>query len=402
MDKSENRFSRISCVHNNSKVRNNQIVASCQTALKELRDSLHNIEIVLLYSCLGAGSVTSRVCSDGKIPAPSIQISTPSLPIVGLQQISSFFCWDWTFLPKVGVDFTSQSCYTTICLSGVLGWLPFLLLGWKYRHVLQVQQTTGKSLQHLRMSTCWATTLGGEVWHPNSRKGSHPNNKFPKKSPFCWIPTQFNNFGKESASHSDSTDCIVRFQFRFRFQHKIMSSIQFWFWLHLAWKGVDSDSNSDSLIPESGLSNLWFLHKGTIIHRSFYCFCYRCAAVTVDTKTGFKAPNSEPLKTLRRYASYWVIYYNSGIVMFLPLLTDSSCLGKRSSVTNWLTGFVRTGFVRSCSEMEPGWNLVGIGRNYSLGQKFRTFKWEFFSSLPDGGVVGVVGVDFFILHYVQS
>ena len=49
------------------------------------------------------------------------QISTPSLPIVGLQQISSFFCWDWTSLPKVGADFTSQSCDPTICLSKVLG-----------------------------------------------------------------------------------------------------------------------------------------------------------------------------------------------------------------------------------------------------------------------------------------
>ena len=43
-----------------------------------------------------------------------------------------------------------------------------------------------------------ATTPGRQVWHLSYRKGSPstPNNNnpttiFPKKSPFCWIPTHF-------------------------------------------------------------------------------------------------------------------------------------------------------------------------------------------------------------------
>ncbi len=39
-----------------------------------------------------------------------------------------------------------------------------------------------------------------QYWHSNNRKGNHPNNNFPKKSPFCWIPTHLNNFRKKSAS----------------------------------------------------------------------------------------------------------------------------------------------------------------------------------------------------------
>ncbi len=39
----------------------------------------------------------------------SVHLPFPLLgKIVGLQQFS-IFCWDWTFLPKVRVDFTSQN-----------------------------------------------------------------------------------------------------------------------------------------------------------------------------------------------------------------------------------------------------------------------------------------------------
>ncbi len=51
-------------------------------------------------------------------------ISTPSLPIVGQNcwppTNFQFFRWNWTSLPNVGADFTSQSCEPTKCLSGVL------------------------------------------------------------------------------------------------------------------------------------------------------------------------------------------------------------------------------------------------------------------------------------------
>ncbi len=106
--------------------------------------------------------------------------STPSLPIIGQN------CWaPANFQFFVGIALRclklEHTCDPTLSLSGVFGWLPFLLLGWKYKDMslsefLSIQKRTGKSLQHPERSDCWATTLGGQAWHTNNRMGSHPNN----------------------------------------------------------------------------------------------------------------------------------------------------------------------------------------------------------------------------------
>ena len=73
-------------------------------------------------ACGGHGYMKGMSCSTPDMQGPS----TPSLPFVGQNCWTptnfQFFCWDWTSLPNVGADFTSQieSCEPTNCLSGVL------------------------------------------------------------------------------------------------------------------------------------------------------------------------------------------------------------------------------------------------------------------------------------------
>ncbi len=119
------------------------------------------------------------------IGLPCLMLGQTSLPRVVTQQTDFLECWG--DFPSLCWDWNNSK---TSCHVLVHGLLP----------VFPSQQPAGKSPQHPRSSDCWATTLRGQVWQSNNRQESHPNNNFPKKSPFCWIPTHFYNLRKESAS----------------------------------------------------------------------------------------------------------------------------------------------------------------------------------------------------------
>ena len=96
--------------------------------------------------------------------------STPSLPIVGLQQISSFFCWNLISLPNVGADFTSQSCDPSNCLSGVLGWLPLL-------HTKRKVVEKSSNMLSTRQLYGWQpkSRQSRQHWQPKSSHCDNPN-----------------------------------------------------------------------------------------------------------------------------------------------------------------------------------------------------------------------------------
>ena len=172
--------------------------------------------VVFLHFPIECCSFTRRTCLHCYSSICLGYISTPSLPIVRQ------YCWAPT-----NFHFFFAGIFVGTSLPKVWGrlhfpelWpnnLPFWSIGMTSIPIVEIeiqgnvyvrvwhcilpafpfQHRTGQSPQHSRRSGCWATTLGRQIWHPNNRMGSHPNNNFPKKSSSCWIPTHFYNFKEE-------------------------------------------------------------------------------------------------------------------------------------------------------------------------------------------------------------
>ena len=82
--------------------------------------------------------------------------------LLSSKKLKFLFCWDWTSLSNVRTDFIRR-LRSTMKGHGIGGYWPIIIMDNCYCQSWDSQKYP-----------CWVSSLEGQVWHPNNRKGCHP------------------------------------------------------------------------------------------------------------------------------------------------------------------------------------------------------------------------------------